>query len=218
MTALRSQMYGMLRKLGGVFSSNALLVPLDREDELDSAMAEVQRMAREHNSLAKNHYIRPVVVPAAVLGSQAEAVVKQLTYDLQDLLSKMKDALDACDAEKIETLAKAVQVKSMTLEPGMASGALAAAMQDAKKAASVIRREMKKKGKDIVDAKIELRRSRLGATVDTARMMFLEYSVPRELEATRGPIDRINGIDDGVTVIATAPATAVPVDMNRFDM
>lgn len=187
--ALRSQMYGILRKLGSKVTGSALLVDVDREAELDTAITEVEKLAYEHNAKARNHFIRPVVTPCAVLGTKAEKVAKEAAFDLQEMLIKMQRALDSCDEERLTSLATQLKVKALSLAPGIAQGTVNAAINDARKVAKVMRdveKAVKSKEEQVVRIKAELKTKKLGTTMDSARMMFLDtFEIPEHLEQAR---------------------------------
>jgi len=216
--ALRSQFYGMLRKLGDAFAASVLLVPLESEAELDKTSTEIEELAFKHNAEAHNHFIRPIIIPGAVMGSKAESVAKQAAFDLQELLGRMQKALDECDSEKISQIATSLRIKSLALEPGMAQGALAAAINDARKMGSKIRQEVEKKGRAIEEVKRELKSQRMTSTVDSARMMFLDFDIPTELAQARVSANaaRFEALETQVSATELPPPAKV-VNGNRFD-
>jgi len=178
------QMRSMLRKVGNAFSSGVLLVPLDKEEELDEIEKQVRAIAREHNAVAKNHTILPTIIRAAIMASEEEGVARRLTYDMQQILDEMKRAIDSCDVKRIREVALTAKAKASILPAGSMSGVLAAAINDARKAARTINSEVVKKGRTIEEVKKELNTT----TVESARMMFLEYDVPEEV-STKSTVD-----------------------------
>jgi len=219
--ALRSQMYGMLRKLGSTITGSALLVDVDREVELDAAIIEVEKLAFEHNTKARNHFLRPVVTPCAVLGTKAEKVAKQAAFDLQEMLGKMQKALDDQNEERITQLASQLKVKALALEPGVAQGALKATITEVRAIAKVIRdvaKNVKDKSEQIAKVKEQLRAKRLTTTVDSARMMFLDFEIPAELAQARASANaaRFEALETQVPATELPPPAKV-ANGNRFD-
>lgn len=221
--ALRSQMYGMLRKLGSTITGSALLVDVDREAELDEAIIEVEKLAFEHNTKARNHFLRPVVTPCAVLGTKAEKVAKQAAFDLQEMLGKMQKALDDQNEERITQLASQLKVKALALEPGVAQGALKATITEVRAIAKVIRdvaKNVKDKSEQIAKVKEQLRAKRLTTTVDSARMMFLDFEIPAELAQARASANaaRFEALETQVPATELPPPAKVANgNGNRFD-
>jgi hypothetical protein len=177
-TALANQCRGELRRLGNYFSTGVLLVPVDRSEELDAAIVKIAAWCRSHNLKAKNHTVLATVVPCAVLASREDAVAARLTYDIQTLLGQMREALDSCDVERIRQLATEAKLRAAPLQPGLAQGALLAAVEGARAAASRIRAELGDKADVAQQVIAETVRKLDTSAVDSARMMFLEFDSP----------------------------------------
>jgi len=186
--ALASQLRATLRKFGRVLHSGVVLVPCESGAELDAAIVEVRQLAAEHNAKALDHFVYPSVIKEAIT-SDAEATARDVALSIRDVMGELKEALEACDVDRIRTVSG--RLKTFTaITTGPDADALTAAVQAARKAASYIKTEAEKKGRQIDTVRQELALSAVEAT----RLRFLDYAVPEEMKAAVAS-DRFGGLD-----------------------
>lgn len=76
-----------------------LLCPKDKEADLEAALAEARAVAQVHNQSAKYTTIGLYVLRAQIVDSDAEAA-KAIAAEVSDALSKLTQAVQACDVKQ----------------------------------------------------------------------------------------------------------------------
>lgn len=210
---LAGQLRGSVRKLGQVLQSGVILVPVAREKELDEAILGARDEATKFNREANHHFVR-VSMLKSLITTDAEAAARDIAWKLQETMAELKTALEQCDVERIKSITD--NAKTLTrIIPAREANQLAAALSNANATRKYIQDELKKKGKQIEEVQQEVRRAQLGP-VESARMMFLEYASPVEMEyAGAADVERFAEMGD---VAEVAPAPKAVVNGDRFDL
>lgn len=209
---LAGQLRVEVRKLGSVLQSGVILVPTSREKELDKAIAFCREEAMKWNGQAKHHYIRCAVVKAAVT-SDAESVAKDITFTLQETMSRLETALANCDTKQIKSIVDNAKPLTRVL-PAKEANTLSAVISSAQATKKYIEEQVSKKRKQIEEVKREVARTQLGP-VQTARAQYLELIGPVEMEVKPATVEeRFDTLEGGA---APAP-TRSAVNGDRFDL
>jgi hypothetical protein len=210
---MAGQLRGSVRKLGQVLQSGVILVPVAKEKELDEAISTSRTEATSFNREAKHHFVR-VSMLKSLITTDAEAAARDIAWKLQETMAELKTALEQCDVERIKSITD--NAKTLTrIIPAREANQLSAALANANATRKYIQDELKKKGKQIEDVQAEVRRTSLGP-VESARMMFLEYAAPVEMEyAGATDVERFAEMDSQEPQAATS---AVAVNGDRFDL
>lgn len=175
---LQCDLGNSLRKMGTRISDGIIAFSLKKEEDFDKARQEARQKANEFNRTSTHYKVIVDAVKLQAVESDEELVARKLTYEIQRLLGEMKEALNACDVDRIRQVATEAKYKANSLQSGTEQGILLAAIEEARKAASTIGKELKEKGEVVEAIKNALNTS----AVESARMMFLEYAVPEEVE------------------------------------
>jgi len=170
----QSSLGALIRRTGRrSISDGEIIFPLKDVDRFYAARADAKRQAAEFNKTTTHWEVLVVAYITRVEQADESEVAAAFTYEVQKLLADMQAALAACDRVSIEALAAEMQSKAIAIEAGSAQGALKAAIDAARKAKTVMGRELEKKGATI--AEVQRRVSNELKTVESARMMFLEF-------------------------------------------
>lgn len=188
---LGGQIGYMLRRMGTRIVDGVIAFPIRTEEAFDSEHDKARDMARAFNS-SSTHW--KVLVNAFKLDASSpadeEIMARKVAYEVQQLMAEMKSALDSLDVDRIREVATEAKAKALAIAPGVQQGALYAAVESARKAATKASRDLKDKGKQIELIRRELDTS----AIESARFMFLELAVPEEVDASQ-PGVQSSGID-----------------------
>lgn len=178
---LISSMYSRLGRLGSKVG-NCYLVPLKHKVKALAEIAAVRREAAVFNSTATHHYIRSVITtPMEVVASDEGLYARDVALKMQEITGQIKDALEACDVNKVRNLASEAATVVRIIGNGDAAK-MEQMISSARAGANWINRELKKKEKDISEIRAEIKGSAVAA-VESARLAFLEYAQPEEVKA-----------------------------------
>ncbi len=145
-----------------------LVCPKDREKALDAVTEQIKAKADEVNADLKTCRIAATVVKGEITSNDKEAA-DAIVGEISGFLKELEAAIQTCDAKKIRQTVAAIRGVD-TLLPDIQSKVLNDAVKAARKAATLIVREVEKKGKAIEAVRSELDL----AAVDMARAYFLE--------------------------------------------
>jgi hypothetical protein len=160
------------------------LCPAADEGKLDAVLTEVRRRAAEFNATARYHFVRVGHVKATI-GSEDERAARELVFDVQRIMSELREALDRANVKRIrEIVARAKALEPIF--PDKERGVLEAAFRAAREAATEIRKQSEETTKKIDEIKASLDLS----PVEVARSLFLEYEVPEELNGVREALEQ----------------------------
>jgi hypothetical protein len=156
-----------------------LVCSKDREKALDAVTEQIKAKVDEVNTELKTCRIAATVVKGEIKSNDKEAA-DAIVGEISGFLKELEAAIQTCDAKKIRQTVAAIRGVD-TLLPDIQSKVLNDAVKAARKAATLIVREVEKKGKTIEAVRAELDL----APVDMARAYFLEPAadtVPAEVE------------------------------------
>lgn len=174
-------------------TSFGLLAVGSREAELDAAIAEARRMAREFNEASRYSKISVSVLKGRVASTDEEAV-RAVSAELGDLMREMDASIRRLDPAAIRAAAqKASKLQQVLTEAQQLR--VSAAVEAARKAAREIVRRVEKGGEDAAVVLQDLQT----AAIETARVSFLELeggslgeqSMP---EADLGRVAELEGV------------------------
>lgn len=176
-------------------TSFGLLAVGSKEAELDAAIAEARRLAREFNDRSRYSKISISVLKGRVASTDEEAV-RAVSAELGDLMREMDASIRRLDPAAIRAAAqKASKIQQVLTEAQQLR--VTAAVEAARKAAREIVRRVEKGGED---AAVVLRDIQTTA-IDTARVSFLELEGGGGLAAEQMPeadLGRVAALEDVV--------------------
>jgi len=148
----------------------------ENEAVLNNAIISAKQRAAEFNKTSLCHFVRVSVIKTILLNDDGTAA-RELAFEMQQVLDKLKRAMDDCDAQRIRTVA--VKVKSMApLFDKKEEKAIRAAVEGARAFATKIIKETGTKQRPLTEVKKELDSS----AVDTVRGIFAKFEVPHEMD------------------------------------
>ena len=208
---LAGQMRTKLRTMGNSIQQGVVLVPTSREKELDAFIEKCDVDALQFNTVARHHFVRPSI-QKTVVTTDAEKTARDVAFQIQEKMDRLKEALDKCDVKQIQNVTAQLRNWTKVLDAPKDKQAIAAAIDAARTASKWIREETAKKGRLIEDVRKELNT----APVDTARMMFLEYAAPPEMEVARSSVAAGRFADMLETTTGEAATVAPAISAERF--
>jgi gas vesicle protein len=157
-------------------TSFGLLCPLDKGKELEEAIKEAKRIAREFNDQAQYSRVDIYTLKGEISTSDREAV-RTISNEVMTLIAKMEEGINNLDVNKIRTVANDAKQIVDTLENEQ-SELLSDAIKQARKAARTIVKRIEKEGEQAEAVMAEVKRN----VLIKARMAFLDYSEEAEEE------------------------------------
>ncbi len=168
-----------------VATEHALLCPKELENDLDEAVEEARRLAREFNSTATQTEVRVNIVVGEI-GSDDARAIRALNSEISDLMASMAEGLKTLNVEQVRKAANQARTVGAMLTPA-AQERVQAAVDAARKTA----REIVKAGEG---AEVE---------IDAA-------AIRRVMEARTSFLD----VEDDAAELAEVQPTARPVDVD----
>lgn len=212
--ALASQMRAEIRKLGSILQSGVVLVPTEKDAELETAMSFCRQQGIEWNEKARYHFLRVSVLKAAIT-SDSESAAREIALTLQETTAKLEAALAECDVKKIKSIVDNAKPLTRVL-PVKEANALSAALASAVATKKFIAEKLGEKQQQIETVRKEVLSSAMGP-IQSARALYLELLAPVEVEARLTAPERFAELDD-TKVVETAVIQPVAVNGQRFDM
>lgn len=151
-----------------------MLCPVDRIDELETAIAEARKTADDHNAESSGITVSVFVITGQIASTDEESA-RAIASEVQDLVTEMNGAIDRLDTEAIRKAAsKAAKVSAMLSEEKatIVTGAVAAA----RKAARVITKRVETDGEKAAVVLADIQRGEL----EKARFAFLDMGMEDE--------------------------------------
>jgi hypothetical protein len=203
-----------LRQWGQNLVNGVVLVPMAREENILAQIEQCEGEFAAFNATARTHRVRMYADPIKV-ESEPERASREIATNLQELIIDMKYALEACDVEAIRKAAYAAGSFAKIVDVVDNDGEnnaqfLRDAVQTAQKAASYIRKQLDLKEMTIEQIKAEIDTS----PVEQARVRFLQYAAPVEVEASQVDSQRWESIQGAPN--QTPLESAVELDTERF--
>jgi len=181
---LASKLRSSLRGLGKTLHSGVLLVPKDKDAQLEEALLAVKTRASEFNQTAVHHHVRVSQLRAA-LTSDVEQAARDMAYTLQKTLEDMQSALAACDVKRMREVAASAKTIIPVL-PEKEAKLLGAAVDSVRQQATFIKSSLEKKELEFE----EVSQLITYGPINAARMAALSYAAPVEIEAARESLSR----------------------------
>jgi len=208
---LAGQMRTALRQLGNSIQQGVVLVPVAREKELDKLIEQCDLDAINFNASARHHFVRPSI-QKTVVTTDAEKTARDVAFQIQEKMDRLKEAMDKCDVKQIQNVTSQLKNWTKVLNTPKDKRTITAAIDAARTASKWIREETTKKGRLIEDVRQEIN----AAPVDTARIMFLEYAAPPEMEVARSSVEA-GRFSDMLEATTGEPADVKPaINVDRF--
>lgn len=195
---IRSKAVAMIRTCCRITSFGPIC-PLDREDDLRTAIRAARRMVVEFNSTATVTRVSVTALPGRVASTDEEATAA-IAGEVQALLAQMDDAVTALDVEAIRGAASKARELQVMLADDQAA-VVSAAVKAARRAARVIVARVQEGGEQAQVVMADLQR---GAII-RARAAFLDYELPPVDETT-------NGTDAGMPAASVQRVAALDMD------
>jgi hypothetical protein len=170
-----------------------LIVPLEKEAELDEAIILVRKKIAEKNGVWKHSKLSCSFIKARIATDDQQAAMA-IGQELSGFMKELTGALDSLDVKKIRSVV--ASVKGMdSLLPAEASKTLHEAMAAARAAANTISKEVEKKGRRIEEVREELNL----APIDVARTLFMESDeiIVQDAPADQEAADRMAAVEGG---------------------
>ncbi len=131
-TKLRGKASALVRGVCS-YSAFGLLCPIDKEADLDAAIAEASKLAQDFNKNAKTVRVDVYALKGRIAESDVEAA-KAIGSEIRELLDEMKAGLAAADVPKIRDAANRARKLGEMLDPTVAEK-VSAAIEGAREAA-----------------------------------------------------------------------------------
>ena len=163
-------------------SAFGLLCRLDRQGDLEDAIAEARRLADEFNATAALSRVTVYVITGRVADNDVEAV-RAINSEVRDLLEQMKEGVETLNVEAVRQAANKARSLGNMLTPDAADriqGAIDAARSAARKIVAA--------GEQVA-CEIDLRAVR---AITEARLAFLDLDDAREVAA---PTEQARAVD-----------------------
>jgi len=190
---LQSQLGYSLRRLGTRVTDGIIVFPLKNEEEFDAERVKCKQLAYVFNGTSTHYEIRIDAYKLEAVVSDEEMIARQVAYECQRLMSELRSAMDSLDVVRIREVASAAKYKASALAAGRAQGAMLAAVETARQAATKMAKDMAQKGADIE----KIKRSIEFAPIDSARLTLLEYEIPEEVASGPGvDVSRFAELED----------------------
>jgi len=166
--ALRNKAKRYLRKLGAPAASAIVIVPLDKEDEVDAVRRDLKREVVAFNSAANFSQVNFRCYKYRIAGEN-EDLLKDMLVDLRDILVELRQAEQAADFKGIRSVVQRLAGFDTVL-PERAADYLQRAIADAKAQANDIEKSLNAKSKTLAEVKRQISTS----SVDFARFAVME--------------------------------------------
>ena len=189
---LRSRLRGRLASFGTTVAPGLVALPIKDRAAFLEMEKEVLMECIDFNSTSRNYDVSVGAIELVVVASNEAKIAARVTWEIRSLLDGMNAALLAADSKGLENLAQQAKIKAAAMAAGSARGAVLAAVNDAKAAATKIATAAKKVGVDMqaVVARLDTR------SIESASLMMLEYDIPEELTSVPGASENISGLED----------------------
>jgi hypothetical protein len=166
-TKVRSAALGLARDICSP-TTFGLLCPMEREGELDAALAQARALIAEHNAVASCTKVAIFVLKGRIAATDEEAA-KAIGAEVQALIAQMNEGIDRMDVEAIRKAAKAAQdMAAMLSEEKQA--AVEGAIEAARRAARQIVKRVEKQGEQAAVVLADIQRG----GIERARIAFLD--------------------------------------------
>ena len=173
-------------------SAFGLLCPVEREPELDAAIARARALADEHNASATCTVVSIFALKGRIAETDEEAT-RAIVDEVKGLLDAMSNGIDRLQPTAIRAAADQARALGAMLAPEQAEkveGAIVAA----RRAARLIVKRVEKEGEDAAVVLADIQRG----AIEKARFSFLDLDVaPAASEPALPSIDvqRVASID-----------------------
>jgi hypothetical protein len=144
------------------------IVPAENEGKLDEVIEKCREDVRAFNAVSAFTNLRFTALKFYISGEN-EAALDDMLQDLRDTLGDLKDAIKSADFKNIRAVVAKLKGFDAVL-PESAADYLQRAMADARKQATVARKALEERGKDLEEVQREMDSS----TVDFARFAVME--------------------------------------------
>jgi len=144
------------------------IVPKDNEDKLDELIEKCRNDVSEFNAKSAYTNLRFTALKFLISGEN-EAALDDMLEDLRSTLDELKRAVASADFQGIRAVVGKLKGFDVVL-PESTSDYLQRAVADARKQASVVRKALEDRGRDLEDVQKEMDTS----TVDFARFAIME--------------------------------------------
>lgn len=172
----------VLRRHGTSLGGGFILLPLSEELSFDQEREDAIAAARDFNRSTTHWKVSVSATKLQALLSDEEREAKKVTWEIQQALKELEEAIKSCDVSRITAAIEEAKANQPTLSPGFEQGALSSAIEAAKRAKTLVVREVEKK-----QTEIEVVRRQIDTSVITsARMVFEGLSIPEELDMSQG--------------------------------
>jgi hypothetical protein len=188
-----------------------LLIPTDREVELDSRIAKAREWASAHNATATVSFVEVRYLKGKVEADDAQAV-REISQEVARMMSRMEEGIAKADPKAIRDAADSAREIGAMLSPEN-QGKVSAAVEEARKAAREITRRVGKSG----ERAARVIQGLSTEAIRSARFSFLDFDAPTSTEATpeamapvSAPVDLIpetSEVAPEATEAAPVPAT-----------
>lgn len=163
-----------------IASTFGLLCPQSREDELQAAISEAQRIAADFNAAARHSWIDVYALTGRVASDDAQAA-RAIASEVRELVAAMETGIRAADPAAIREAASKARALSGMLAPEVA-GSVSDAIESARKAAREIVRRVERDGERAADVVESIRMDAFEST----RFAALDFT--DDTGATDGPV------------------------------
>jgi hypothetical protein len=150
------------------------IAPKEKEAELNQAWAEVRARVQQANAEElRTCRLTATCVKGEVVTDDHEAA-EAILKDIGAFFAEVMEAINACDVKKIRQAVASMKGVDGLLDPAH-SAALKAAVKQVKQVASILHKEVEKKGQEIAAVIKQLDLS----PIDAAMVMFIETEAPK---------------------------------------